>query len=109
MTAIAGSEAVADAADAAARTPIELDPGTAELLAVLRRRGPLTRAEMTASTGWARVTVTSRLERLLDVGLLTVDETVTGARGRPALRYRLDAGRAVHLVADVGALGMRLA
>ena len=89
--------------------PLELDPGTAELLSVLRRQGPLTRAEMTAATGWARVTVTSRLERLLDSGLLVVDETATGARGRPAVRYGIDAARAMYLVADVGALGLRLA
>jgi predicted NBD/HSP70 family sugar kinase len=87
----------------------QLDAEVAALLAVLRRGGPLTRAEMTAATGWARVTVTSRLERLLEVGLLTVDESVAGARGRPAARYRVDARRAVHLVADVGAQGMRLA
>jgi predicted NBD/HSP70 family sugar kinase len=86
-----------------------LDADVASLLAVVRRLGPLTRAEMTASTGWARVTVTSRLERLLEVGLLTVDDTVAGARGRPAARYRVDARRAVLLVADVGAQGMRLA
>jgi len=91
------------------RTSAELDPGSAALLALLRRRGPLTRAEMTAGTGWARVTVTSRLERLLDSGLLVADEPVNGHRGRPAVRYRLHAARAVLLVADVGASGMRLA
>ena len=89
--------------------PRDLDPGALALLGVLRRDGPLTRTEMTAATGWARVTVTSRLERLLDVGLLVADETVAGARGRPAARYRIDARRAALLVADVGARGMRLA
>jgi predicted NBD/HSP70 family sugar kinase len=87
----------------------DLDAGAAALLAVLRRNGPLTRADMTTATGWARVTVTTRLERLLDVGLLVADEAVSGARGRPAARYRIDSRRAVHLVADVGAQGMRLA
>jgi predicted NBD/HSP70 family sugar kinase len=86
-----------------------LDAGSAALLGLLRRDGPLTRAEMTAATGWARVTVTSRLERLLDSGLLVADEPVNGQRGRPAVRYRLNAARAVLLVADIGASGMRLA
>ena len=85
------------------------DRGTAELLNLLRRSGPLTRAEMLETTGWARVTVTSRIEHLLQVGLVAVDGSAVGARGRPAARYRIDAARAVHLVADVGAQGMRLA
>jgi predicted NBD/HSP70 family sugar kinase len=86
-----------------------LDAGTAALLGLVRDHGPLTRADMTAATGWARVTVTSRLERLLDSRLLAVDETVNGTRGRPAVRYRLNSTRAVLLVADIGASGMRLA
>lgn len=90
-------------------TPPDLDPGSAELLALVRHRGALTRAEMTEATGWARVTVTSRLERLLADGLLVGDEAVAQGRGRPATRYRLDSSRAMQLVADVGALGMRLA
>jgi predicted NBD/HSP70 family sugar kinase len=64
---------------------------------------------MTARTGWARVTVTGRLERLLEAGLLVADDAVPGARGRPAARYRVDTSQAVLLVADVGAQGMRLA
>ncbi len=94
---------------ASAGSPPALDAGSAALLDLLRRRGPLTRTEMTAATGWARVTVTSRLERLLDSGLLAGDGSANGNRGRPAVRYRLDATRAVLLVADIGASGMRLA
>ena len=90
-------------------SPPELDEGAAQLLALVRRRGPLTRTEMTTTTGWARVTVTSRLEKLLATGLLVADDAVPSGRGRPATRYRLDASCAMLLVADVGALGMRLA
>jgi predicted NBD/HSP70 family sugar kinase len=89
--------------------PPELDDGATQLLALVRRRGALTRSEMTEATGWARVTVTSRLEKLLATGLLVPAEAVSNGRGRPATRYRLDASRAMLLVADVGALGMRLA
>jgi predicted NBD/HSP70 family sugar kinase len=64
---------------------------------------------MAAETGWARVTVTSRLERLLQYGFLIVDDGVSGGRGRPAVRYGVDPTRGALLVADVGASGMRLA
>jgi len=90
-------------------TPADLDAGASQLLGLVRRHGALTRAEMNAITGWARVTVTSRLEQLLSTGLLAPDEPTSGARGRPACRYRVDPARAEFLVADVGALGMRLA
>lgn len=92
-----------------ADSPPELEEGAVQLLSLVRRRGPLTRTEMLTLTGWARVTVTSRLEKLLSSGLLVADEAVTSGRGRPATRYRLDASCAMLLVADVGALGMRLA
>lgn len=97
------------ATEASALAPRDLDAGAAALLALVRRRGPLTRAQMTAETGWARVTVTTRLEQLLSVGFLIGDQSVNGARGRPATRYRIDPTRAALLVADIGALGMRLA
>lgn len=92
-----------------AESPPQLDDGAAQLLALVRRGGPLTRTEMTSTTGWARVTVTSRLETLLAAGLLVTHDAVPSGRGRPATRYRLDATCAMLLVADVGALGMRLA
>jgi predicted NBD/HSP70 family sugar kinase len=64
---------------------------------------------MAAATGWARVTVTGRLERLLQDGFVLVDEGVSGGRGRPAVRYGVDPARGALLVADIGASGMRLA
>lgn len=94
----------------ASDAPAPLDDGSAELLGLLRRTGALTRAEITAATGWARVTVTNRVERLMAGGYLVADEVASsGARGRPAGRYRVHAARATLLVADVGASGMRLA
>lgn len=90
-----------------------LDQGTAAgavaLLQVLRSSGPLTRAEVGDRTGWARVTVNARMDALAECGLLVEDGPVLGARGRPATRFRLDPTRAVLLVADIGASGMRLA
>ncbi|KQS58619.1 hypothetical protein ASG36_11315 [Geodermatophilus sp. Leaf369] len=93
--------------------PPPLDPATAAgavaLLQVFRSSGSLTRAEVGERTGWARVTVNSRMDALADCGLLVEDGTVVGGRGRPATRFRLDPTRAVLLVADIGASGMRLA
>ncbi len=91
------------------QTPADLDAGAAYLLALVRAHGALTRAQMNVMTGWARMTVTSRLEQLLATELLTPDGPTAGARGRPATRYRLAPWRAALMVADVGALGMRLA
>jgi predicted NBD/HSP70 family sugar kinase len=90
-------------------SPADLDAGATSLLALIRRHGPLTRTHMNELTGWARVTVTSRLEQLLDGDFVVVDGVVAGARGRPAARYRIDATRAIVLVADIGASGMKLA
>jgi predicted NBD/HSP70 family sugar kinase len=90
-------------------TPAGLDEGAVQLLTLVRRYGALTRAQMNELTGWARMTVTGRLEQLLSTGLLMSDEPTPGARGRPATRFRLASRRAALLVADVGASGARVA
>ncbi len=85
------------------------EAGPSQALALFLGGEQLTRADVAARTGWARVTVTARMERLLEDGLLeAVDERVNG-RGRPAALYRLAAGAGTLLVADVGASGMRVA
>jgi predicted NBD/HSP70 family sugar kinase len=90
--------------------PVSLvDPGLTRTLALFQDGAQLTRADIATLTGWARVTVTTRVERLLEDGLLEpVEERVNG-RGRPATFYRLAATAGVLLVADVGATGMRVA
>jgi predicted NBD/HSP70 family sugar kinase len=85
------------------------DPGLTATLALFQNGAELTRAEVATRTGWARVTVTARMERLLEDGLLEPYDERNGGRGRPAARYRLAVGSGVLLVADVGATGMRLA
>jgi len=85
------------------------DPGLTKTLALFQDGAELTRADVAILTGWARVTVTARVERLLEYGLLEpFDERVIG-RGRLATFYRLAATTGVLLVADVGATGMRVA
>ncbi len=85
------------------------DPGLTATLALFQNGAELTRADVATRTGWARVTVTARMERLLEDGLLEPYDERNGGRGRPAARYRLAVGSGVLLVADVGATGMRLA
>ena len=85
------------------------DPDLTDTLALFQNGDELTRADVATKTGWARVTVTARIERLLEEGLLEPYDERNGGRGRPAARYRLAVNSGVLLVADVGATGMRLA
>ncbi len=85
------------------------DPDLTATLALFWSGGHLTRAEVAERTGWARVTVTARIERLLEDGLLETFEEPANGRGRPATRYHLAAKAGTLLVADVGATGMRVA
>ncbi|GAA1910382.1 ROK family transcriptional regulator [Nocardioides marmoribigeumensis] len=85
------------------------EPGLAAALALFQQGAALSRADVAALTGWARVTVTARLERLLDAGLLLAQEERVNGRGRPATIHRLNASAGALLVADVGASGMRVA
>jgi predicted NBD/HSP70 family sugar kinase len=86
-----------------------MDLGTAELLGLVRAHGPLTRAEVSERTGWARMTVNGRIDRLVEVGLLQADGLASTSRGRPAARFRFNPDRGLLLIADIGASGMRLA
>ena len=93
---------------APAASPSGLDGGAMHLLNLVRRHGALTRAQMNEQTGWARMTVTGRLDQLLASGLLVPDDPEPNGRGRPVTRFRIAAERAALIVADVGALGARL-
>ena len=93
---------------APAASPSGLDGGALHLLDLVRRHGALTRAQMNEQTGWARMTVTGRLDQLLASGMLVPDDPEPIGRGRPVTRFRIAAERAALIVADVGALGARL-
>ncbi|SDT17782.1 Sugar kinase of the NBD/HSP70 family, may contain an N-terminal HTH domain [Nocardioides scoriae] len=85
------------------------EPGVAAALALFATGARLSRAEVAGRTGWARVTVTARLERLLEDGLLESFESRVNGRGRPATHYRLAVDAGSLLVADIGASGLRVA
>lgn len=88
---------------------MQLSEGAAELLRVLRGSGPLTRAEIGSTTGWARTTVNTRLDEALDRALLSRVDAGNGARGRPAARFAFRPEAGSLLIADVGASAARLA
>jgi len=79
------------------------------LLDLIRRRSPITRAELASITGLARSTIAQRVDQLISEGLIAeVGEAVsTGGRPPTMLGFKADSG--VVLVADLGATHSRLA
>ena len=88
---------------------LKIDSGSAELLRLLADRGPMTRAEVGETSGWARVTVNSRIDQLVSAGLIREQDSTVGSRGRPATRFAFHPERGHLLIADIGATAMRLA
>lgn len=88
---------------------MRLSDGAADLVRLLRAAGPLTRAEIGVRTGWARATVNSRLDEVLEHGLVAEAGSENGARGRPAARFEFRSDAGTLLIADVGASAARLA
>ncbi|WP_406419794.1 ROK family protein [Streptomyces sp. NBC_00873] len=80
-----------------------------ELLRLFRDGRPRTRAELTAETGMARSTVRTRLDALLDAGLVHDAGSGASTGGRPAGRFVFNARARVALAADVGATHATLA
>ncbi|GAA3543457.1 sugar kinase [Aeromicrobium flavum] len=76
--------------------------GHGEVLALFRRHGPLTRAQVVELSGLSRATATHRLDLLVRARLLRprADDRSTG--GRPAGVFDLAEDRGSLLVADIG-------
>ncbi|TFB68643.1 ROK family transcriptional regulator [Cryobacterium glaciale] len=77
--------------------------GAGELFQLLRDGIPRTRAELAASTGLARSTITSRIDNLLDLGLITPVADAASTGGRPSARIAINPGARVVAAADIGA------
>lgn len=69
----------------------------------------ITRSEAARLGGMSRTAMNQRIDRLLDLGLLTLAGADPRTGGRPADRFRLDPNRGLLLVADTGATGARVA
>jgi predicted NBD/HSP70 family sugar kinase len=74
-----------------------------ELLRLLRDGQARTRAELAIETGLARSTVRSRLDALMDAGLVSDGGNAATTGGRPASRFVFNAAARLALAADVGA------
>jgi glucokinase len=84
--------------------PEALVPGdAAELLAILRDGVPRTRAQLAEETGLARSTVASRLDTLLDAGLIAPASDAASSGGRPPARVAFNATARIILAVDLGA------
>lgn len=99
-----GAAAAAAAVAAAAAAPTF----RTRLLRYFRTEGRLTRLDVSQRTEWSRVTVTARIQQLLDEGLL-VESTTRATSGRPAVTYGLNADRACIAVAAFGLTGVYVA
>lgn len=87
-----------------------MDPRSAGVLFQHLRDGrPRTRADLVSATGFARPTVSARVDELLAAGLLTPAGEASSTGGRPPARFRADPGIGAILAADLGATHGRLA
>lgn len=76
-------------------------PGPGDVLELIRDRGPLTRGDVLDITGLSRMTVSTRIDALLDSGLIVEKgiERVTG--GRPSRRLEFNTSHATVVAASV--------
>ena len=72
-----------------------------ELLQLVRSERATTRKALLTSTGLSRTTLTARLDRLLEAGLLTEGGLEDSTGGRPARQLRFDDRHAVVLAASI--------
>ncbi|NNC13937.1 ROK family transcriptional regulator [Planctomonas sp. JC2975] len=75
----------------------------AELVGILRDGIPRTRAQLAEQTGLARSTVSSRLDALMDAGLITAATDAASSGGRPPARVTFNAGARYIVSVDLGA------
>ncbi len=79
------------------------------LLDLIRRRSPMTRAELAMSTGLARSTIAQRVDALIAEGLVAEVGEAESTGGRPPAMLGFNAASGIVLVADLGATHSRLA
>lgn len=91
------------------RQELERDPADGLVLRLVRENGTHTRASLGAATGWARSTVTRRVDALLASGLLTTSGEGTSTGGRPPEQFRFNQRAGSLVVADLGITHSRLA
>ncbi|GAB3397217.1 ROK family protein [Humibacter soli] len=78
-------------------------PGIGAVLQIFRDGRARTKAELSHTTGLARSTVSSRVDALLAVGLLSPAGEAASSGGRPPARLAFNPGARVVVAADLGA------
>ena len=73
------------------------------LFQILRDGQPRTRAELVSATGFARATITARIESLMATGLISPVTEAASTGGRPSARVAFNPEARVVGAADVGA------
>ena len=81
----------------------------ADVLALFREHGELSRTDVINISGLSRSTVNQRLTSLHDGGLITPIGGGESTGGRPSSRFAFNVNRAVILTADIGATGLIVA
>ncbi|GGE85930.1 ROK family transcriptional regulator [Mycetocola zhadangensis] len=76
-------------------------PGPGDVLALIREHGKLTRGDVLNLTGLSRMTVSSRIDALLDVGLIVERGTERVTGGRPSRRLEFNTSHATIVTASV--------
>lgn len=84
-------------------------PQAGELFQLLRDGRARTRSELASSTGLGRSTVASRIDALLDAGLVDTAGEATSSGGRPPSRFAFSPTARVTLAIDVGATHLAVA
>lgn len=86
-----------------------LDLNDGRLIRIVRDMGAITRADLVDVTGWARSTVTRRVDALLDLGLLSAGGEAKSSGGRRPALLKFNGGAGVVLAADLGITHSRIA
>lgn len=77
--------------------------GASELFQILRDGRPRTRSELAAATGFARSTITARVEELLQTGFIAPVGDAASTGGRPPARVAFNPSARVVAAGDIGA------
>jgi glucokinase-like ROK family protein len=89
--------------------PILVDSAEAEIMRALRRRGRISRGEITSITGWSKAKASQEIRSLVNKGLLVeIGEGVSqGGRKPGLLRINTQLGYIVGI--DIGAINLQIA
>lgn len=77
--------------------------GASELFQILRDGRPRTRSELSAATGFARSTITSRIDELVKTGFIAPVGDAASTGGRPSALVAFNPTARVVAAADIGA------